>query len=44
MADAGSGTPYWWAGIDGAPQVFAEDFAGRASVVAQNISVEDPTD
>jgi Ca-activated chloride channel homolog len=40
MADAGAGNDYWCAGPDQAPQVFAAEFMGLASVVAQNISVE----
>jgi len=40
LADAGSGNDYWCAGPDQAPQVFAAEFEGLASVVAQNISVE----
>ena len=40
IADAGAGNNYWCAGPDQAPQVFAAEFAGLASVVAQNISVE----
>lgn len=45
MADAGGGNDYWCAGPDQAPKVFADEFAGLASVVAQNISVEiRPTD
>lgn len=40
MADAGAGNNYWCAGPDQAPQVFAAEFAGLASVVAQNISAE----
>ena len=40
FADAGSGNNYWCAGPDQAPQVFAAEFQGLASVVAQNISVE----
>ena len=40
IADAGAGNDYWCAGPDQAPQVFAAEFAGLASVVAQNISVE----
>lgn len=45
MADAGGGNDYWCAGADQATKVFADEFAGLASVVAQNISVEiRPTD
>ena len=45
MADAGGGNDYWCAGVDQAPQVFSAEFAGLASVVAQNISAEiRPTD
>jgi Ca-activated chloride channel family protein len=45
MADAGGGNDYWCAGPDQAPQVFADEFTGLASVVAQNVSVEiRPTD
>jgi Ca-activated chloride channel family protein len=40
LADAGAGNDYWCAGPDQAPQVFAAEFDGLASVVAQNISVE----
>ena len=40
LADAGAGNDYWCAGPDQAPQVFAAEFEGLASVVAQNISVE----
>ena len=40
IADAGAGNDYWCAGPDQAPQVFAAEFEGLASVVAQNISVE----
>jgi len=40
MADAGGGNDYWCAGPDQAPKVFADEFTGLASVVAQNISVE----
>ncbi|MFZ4718369.1 MAG: vWA domain-containing protein [Ilumatobacteraceae bacterium] len=40
MADAGGGNDYWCAGPDQATAVFADEFAGLASVVAQNISVE----
>lgn len=45
MADAGGGNDYWCAGPDQATKVFADEFTGLASVVAQNISVEiRPTD
>ena len=45
LADAGGGNDYWCAGPDQATKVFADEFAGLASVVAQNISVEiRPTD
>lgn len=45
MADAGMGNDYWCAGSDQAAQVFADEFGGLASVVAQNLSVEiAPTD
>lgn len=45
LADAGRGNDYWCAGPDQAAQVFADEFGGLASVVAQNISVEiTPTD
>lgn len=40
IADAGGGNDYWCAGPDQAPQVFAAEFEGLSSVVAQNISVE----
>ena len=40
MADAGGGNDYWCAGADQATQVFADEFQGLMSVVAQNISVE----
>lgn len=40
LADAGGGNDYWCAGPDQATKVFADEFAGLASVVAQNISVE----
>lgn len=40
LADAGRGNDYWCAGPDQAAQVFADEFGGLASVVAQNISVE----
>lgn len=45
MADAGRGNDYWCAGPDHAARVFADEFGGLASVVAQNVSVEvRPTD
>ena len=45
MADAGGGNDYWCAGADNAAKVFADEFHGLMSVVAQNISVEiRPTD
>jgi Ca-activated chloride channel family protein len=40
LADAGMGNDYWCAGPDQAAQVFADEFGGLASVVAQNVSVE----
>jgi Ca-activated chloride channel family protein len=40
LADAGRGNDYWCAGPDQAAAVFADEFAGLASVVAQNVSVE----
>ena len=40
LADAGAGNDYWCAGPDHAPQIFNDEFAGLASVVAQNVSVE----
>ncbi|CAB4864010.1 unannotated protein [freshwater metagenome] len=40
LADAGMGNDYWCAGKDQAAQVFTDEFAGLASVVAQNVSVE----
>lgn len=40
MADAGRGNDYWCAGPDQATAVFADEFTGLASVVAQNVSVE----
>ena len=39
MADSGGGNDYWCAGPDQALDVFNQEFAGLASVVAQNISV-----
>ena len=45
LADAGRGNDYWCAGPDQAAAVFADEFSGLASVVAQNVSVEiTPTD
>ena len=40
MADAGGGNDYWCAGPDQAGTVFRTEFAGLASLVAQNVSVE----
>ena len=40
LADGGMGNDYWCAGSDQAAQVFADEFGGLASVVAQNVSVE----
>jgi Ca-activated chloride channel homolog len=40
LADGGMGNEYWCAGPDQAAQVFADEFGGLASVVAQNVSVE----
>jgi Ca-activated chloride channel family protein len=40
LSDAGAGNAYWCAGPDQTQQVFAAEFEGLASVVAQNISVE----
>ncbi len=40
LADSGRGNDYWCAGPDQALDVFAAEFAGLASVVAQNLSVE----
>jgi len=40
MSDAGGGNDYWCAGPDRVTKVFADEFAGLAAVVAQNISVE----
>jgi Ca-activated chloride channel family protein len=40
LADAGRGNEYWCDGPDQAAAVFADEFQGLASVVAQNISVE----
>lgn len=40
LADAGQGNDYWCAGPDQALNVFTAEFAGLASVVAQNLSVE----
>ena len=40
LADAGHGNDYWCDGPDQAAKVFADEFGGLASVVAQNVSVE----
>jgi Ca-activated chloride channel family protein len=40
MADAGGGTGHFAATPDAAPGIFAAEFEGLASVVAQNVSVE----
>jgi Ca-activated chloride channel homolog len=40
LADAGRGNDYWCAGPDQATAVFAAEFSGLASVIAQNVSVE----
>ena len=40
LADSGMGNDYWCSGPDQAAQVFADEFGGLASVVAQNVSVE----
>jgi len=40
LADGGMGNDYWCDGADQAAQVFADEFGGLASVVAQNVSVE----
>ncbi|MDQ1488818.1 MAG: Ca-activated chloride channel, partial [Actinomycetota bacterium] len=40
MADAGGGTGHFAATPDAAPGIFAAEFDGLASVVAQNVSVE----
>jgi Ca-activated chloride channel family protein len=40
MADAGGGTGHFAATPDAAPGIFATEFDGLASVVAQNVSVE----
>ncbi|CAB4364880.1 MAG: VWA domain-containing protein [Actinobacteria bacterium] len=40
LADGGMGNEYWCAGPDQAAKVFADEFGGLASVVAQNVSVE----
>jgi Ca-activated chloride channel family protein len=40
MASGGQGNTYWCAGPDEAPKIFAAEFEGLASVVAQNVSVE----
>lgn len=40
MADAGGGNSYFAAGPDEAPGIFAQEFEGLATLVAQNLSVE----
>lgn len=40
MADAGGGKSYYAAGPEEAPGIFAEEFEGLMSLVAQNVSVE----
>jgi Ca-activated chloride channel family protein len=40
MADAGSGTAHFAATPEEAPAIFAKEFEGLASIVAQNLSVE----
>ena len=40
MADAGRGNTYWAAGPDDAATIFAAEFDGLASIVAQNLSIE----
>ena len=40
LADAGRGNTYWAAGPDESATIFAAEFEGLASVVAQNLSVE----
>lgn len=40
VADNGGGNDYWCAGPDNVPAIFNDEFAGLASVVAQNVSVE----
>jgi Ca-activated chloride channel family protein len=40
IADAGAGNDYFCGGPDQAPAVFAAEFEGLLSVVAQNVSVE----
>lgn len=40
MADAGGGNAHFAAGPEDAPAIFAEEFDGLASTVAQNVSVE----
>ncbi|CAA9246991.1 MAG: hypothetical protein AVDCRST_MAG20-1990 [uncultured Acidimicrobiales bacterium] len=40
MADAGGGNAHYAAGPEDAPAIFAEEFEGLASTVAQNVSVE----
>jgi Ca-activated chloride channel family protein len=40
MADRGSGNAYFAAGVDEAAGIFAQEFEGLVSLVAQNLSVE----
>jgi len=40
MADAGAGNAYFAATTEEAPRIFADEFTGLASIVAQNLSVE----
>jgi Ca-activated chloride channel family protein len=40
MADAGGGNAYFAPTPDAAPAIFADEFEGLASIVAQNVSVE----
>ena len=40
MADAGAGNAYFAATPEEAPAIFAQEFEGLASIVAQNLSVE----
>ena len=40
MAEAGGGRSYFAATPDDAPGIFAEEFEGLTSLVAQNVSVE----
>ena len=40
MSDAGGGNAHFAATPDAAPAIFAEEFEGLASVVAQNLSIE----